>query len=310
MFEKGVKVVFSVEGPGIIHISGRYLFDGEWFFFFPSFLFASINELNGLLYLIGEYGDMDMGGVPQEIDMESSSSSSQPIEMDAEQYEEEDSSSSSSSIPEKKRPAPQEVEESESSEPKPKAVFKGKQQQAEEDSSSEVKEVKKRRRAKGDESDLEVQHMSIRGEDLQFIDLCKGGGKVCERFFLWALLWIWRFFQQSVRKGNKIRVRYTGRFANSNKIFDTSGRKCFSFTAGKGEVIQGFDAGMKGMMPGGKRKIFIPSELAYGAEGAPPDIPAHSDLIFEVEMVGFGSGTGKKKARNQKRQSSPPRLGY
>lgn len=89
-------------------------------------------------------------------------------------------------------------------------------------------------------------------------------------------------------------------------MFDSSGRKCYSFIAGKGEVIQGLDAGVKGMMPGGRRKIFIPADLAYGAEGAMPDIPPNSSLVFEVEMVGFGSA--KKKAKNQKRQSSPPRL--
>lgn len=111
---------------------------------------------------------------------------------------------------------------------------------------------------------------------------------------------------KKVRRGNKIRIRYTGRFAADNRVFDSSGRKCFSFLAGKGEVIVGLDAGVKGMMPGGKRKIFIPSDLAYGAEGAPPDIPPNSALIFEVEMVGFG--TAKRKAKNQKRQSSPPRL--
>lgn len=116
---------------------------------------------------------------------------------------------------------------------------------------------------------------------------CQGGGK-------------------PVRRGKKVRIRYTGRLASNDQIFDTSGRKCFTFTAGKGEVIVGLDAGVKGMLPGGKRKLFIPPELAYGAEGVHPDIPGNAALVFEVEMVGYGKP--KKTARNQKRQSSPPRL--
>ncbi len=148
---------------------------------------------------------------------------------------------------------------------------------------------KRRRRAKDDEQegDNEVKTIRLRGENLQYIDLVKGGGK-------------------PVRRGMKIRIRYTGRFAADNKIFDTSGRKCYTFLAGKGEVIPGLDAGVKGMLPGGKRKIFIPPDLAYGAEGAQPDIPPNAALVFEVEMVGFGQA--KKTQRNQKRQSSPPRL--
>lgn len=151
------------------------------------------------------------------------------------------------------------------------------------------KEIKRRRRAKEGQDDLlEIKTAMIKGEQLQWMDTSLGGGP------------------KVVKRGSKIRIRYTGFFAENNKMFDTTGRKCISFTAGKGEVIRGLDFGVKGMKAGGKRKIFIPSELAYGKEGAPPDIPPDTALVFEVEMVGFGKP--KKKARNQKRQSSPPKI--
>ncbi|MFY9853699.1 MAG: FKBP-type peptidyl-prolyl cis-trans isomerase [Terracidiphilus sp.] len=64
-----------------------------------------------------------------------------------------------------------------------------------------------------------------------------------------------------------------------------------TFPQGMGRAIPGFDQGFAGMRIGGKRRIFIPWQLAYGAKGRPgpdaahPGIPAKSDLIFDVELV-------------------------
>lgn len=52
-----------------------------------------------------------------------------------------------------------------------------------------------------------------------------------------------------------------------------------------GEVIKGWDVGIKGMRVGGKRKITCPSKFGYGKRGSPPDIPPHATLIFDVTLL-------------------------
>ena len=75
-----------------------------------------------------------------------------------------------------------------------------------------------------------------------------------------------------------------GRLQANNKKFDSclSGAP-FKFKLGKGEVIKGWDLGVLGIKVGGKRRLTIPPKLAYGQNGAPPDIPPNSTLIFEIE---------------------------
>jgi peptidylprolyl isomerase len=58
-----------------------------------------------------------------------------------------------------------------------------------------------------------------------------------------------------------------------------------SFTQGIGRVIPGFDQGFTGMKVGGKRRLFIPWQLAYGVRGRPGAIPEKADLIFDIELV-------------------------
>lgn len=61
----------------------------------------------------------------------------------------------------------------------------------------------------------------------------------------------------------------------------------FEFTLGVGKVITGWDLGIVGMRVGGRRRIVIPHELAYGVQGRPPRIPAYATLLFEVELLGI-----------------------
>jgi len=89
---------------------------------------------------------------------------------------------------------------------------------------------------------------------------------------------------QEVKAGNTVGMFYSGRLASNNKKFDSclSGPP-FKFKLGKGEVIKGWDLGVLGIKVGGKRRLTIPPKFAYGQNGAPPDIPPNSTLIFEIE---------------------------
>ena len=91
--------------------------------------------------------------------------------------------------------------------------------------------------------------------------------------------------------GTSVTVHYTGWLYQKGvrgKQFDSSrggSGKPFTFRLGAGEVIEGWDQGVKGMKVGGKRELIISPGLAYGAKGAPPDIPPNSTLGFEVELL-------------------------
>jgi FKBP-type peptidyl-prolyl cis-trans isomerase len=85
-----------------------------------------------------------------------------------------------------------------------------------------------------------------------------------------------------------VMVHYTGWLEDGTK-FDSSlnpGRDPFRFTVGARQVILGWDQGLLGMKIGGKRKLTIPPELAYGDRGAGGVIPPGSTLIFEIELLG------------------------
>lgn len=86
-------------------------------------------------------------------------------------------------------------------------------------------------------------------------------------------------------------VRYTGWLAKDGTKFDSSfdhpGAEPFTFPFGVRRVIPGWDTGFEGMHVGGKRRLFIPWQLAYGQGGHPPAIPARADLIFDIELVSF-----------------------
>lgn len=85
--------------------------------------------------------------------------------------------------------------------------------------------------------------------------------------------------------GNTVSVHYTGTLLNGT-VFDSSYNRGtpFSFTLGQNSVIQGWEQGILGMKVRGKRKLVIPSDLAYGPIARGP-IPANSTLVFEVELL-------------------------
>jgi FKBP-type peptidyl-prolyl cis-trans isomerase len=108
-------------------------------------------------------------------------------------------------------------------------------------------------------------------KELKKTDLKVGGGK-------------------TAKAGDKVTVNYRGSLTNGT-VFDESYKRGqpFTFTLGGGEVIQGWDEGVAGMKEGGKRKLVIPGDLAYGPNpppGAP--IPPNATLVFEVELLKVG----------------------
>ena len=88
--------------------------------------------------------------------------------------------------------------------------------------------------------------------------------------------------------GQTVAVNYRGTLANGTEFDSSYGRGPFSFPLGGGRVIQGWDEGVAGMKVGGKRKLVIPPDLAYGDRGAGGVIPPNATLTFEVELLRIG----------------------
>lgn len=155
-----------------------------------------------------------------------------------------------------------EEDESEDEQPKAKVAKvekKGSKQNGVENGKASPKELKK------DGQQLEAKTRTLQG-GLVVEDLKVGGGP-------------------EAKPGKKIAVYYEGRLKKNNKVFDSTNKgPGFKFALGRGEVIKGWDLGVSGMKVGGKRRLTVPHQLAYGTRGSPPVIPPNSTLVFDVEL--------------------------
>lgn len=88
------------------------------------------------------------------------------------------------------------------------------------------------------------------------------------------------------REGSSVTVHYTGWLPDGTR-FDSSREagEPFTFVIGRQQVIPGWEEGVTGMRAGSVRRLVIPPELAYGAQGAGNVIPPNSPLVFEVEVL-------------------------
>lgn len=95
--------------------------------------------------------------------------------------------------------------------------------------------------------------------------------------------------RKPVELGDKVFVRYKGYFKDGVEFDGNLGPdgQPYSFIVGHREVIQGWEQGIIGMLPGGKRKLHVPAKLAYGDRGSPPKIAANTDLYFDLELVDY-----------------------
>jgi peptidylprolyl isomerase len=92
---------------------------------------------------------------------------------------------------------------------------------------------------------------------------------------------------KKAKKGSNITVQYVGASFSTGEEFDASWDRGepFQLELGAGMVIPGWDQGIVGMKEGGRRRLTIPADLAYGPAGAPPAIGPDETLIFIVDLV-------------------------
>lgn len=102
--------------------------------------------------------------------------------------------------------------------------------------------------------------------ELKIIDLTEGAG-------------------EEVQTGATITAHYTGALADNGTIFQSSHDFGQPATFGLDQVISGWTQGVPGMKVGGKRRLLIPSAMAYGSQRPAANIPPNSDMVFDIELV-------------------------
>jgi peptidylprolyl isomerase len=102
--------------------------------------------------------------------------------------------------------------------------------------------------------------------ELQIIDVAEGTGDV-------------------VPEGAAITAHYTGALCKDGTIFQSSHDFGDAITFGLNQVIEGWTKGVPGMKVGGTRRLIIPAAQAYGAQSPAANIPANSDLVFDIELI-------------------------
>ncbi len=105
--------------------------------------------------------------------------------------------------------------------------------------------------------------------DLQVIDITEGTGEV-------------------VPAGATVTAHYTGALAKDGTIFQSSYDMGKPIPFSLSQVIKGWTEGVPGMKVGGKRRLIIPADKAYGAQSPSANIPANSDLVFDIEVTKVG----------------------
>lgn len=86
--------------------------------------------------------------------------------------------------------------------------------------------------------------------------------------------------------GKVVVVHFSG-WLDNGVLFDSTRQrgKPFGFPLGSGQVIKGWDEGVRGMRVGGKRRLIVPPALGYGEHGVPPIVPPNARLIFDIELI-------------------------
>lgn len=90
---------------------------------------------------------------------------------------------------------------------------------------------------------------------------------------------------EEVQPGATITAHYTGALVKNGIIFQSSHDFGDAITFGLDQVIKGWTVGVPGMKVGGTRRLIIPAEMAYGEQSPAPNIPANSDLVFDIDLI-------------------------